>query len=225
MMKPEKRFQVLKKYESMFSVFISWSLKDHEGNCYDQYACKHNNHSRFGKSKHVLVCEEHKEDKQNNDLFEKYKMKFITKSKVEYKDITKNMTLSFYADTYPSRSNEESEESSIFMQQTIVIEGKEMIVDVLTFVVGRANNEFPGPNHNWSLHDGKDVNVSGVCFNKVTTEFPKYNLHEVQKDIIKEYEAKRINWKDLPKLPKFVGGYCRYHAWHNLLEILSIISI
>ena len=27
---------------------------------------------------------------------------------------------------YPSRSNEESEESSIFLQQTILIEGKEM---------------------------------------------------------------------------------------------------
>ena len=53
---------------------------------------------------------------------------------------------------------------------------------------------------------GKDINVSGVCLDKVTTEFPKYNLHEVQKGIIKEYEAKRINRKDLPKLPKFVGG-------------------
>ena len=62
-------------------------------------------------------------------------MRFITKSMVEYKDFTKNMTLLFYADAYPSRSDEESEESSIFMQQTILIEGKEMIVDVLIFVV------------------------------------------------------------------------------------------
>ena len=111
-----------------------------------------------------------------------------------------------------------------------------MIVDVSIFVVekegavdelqklGRANNEVPGPititgvddnkaicqygiyRLRLDLHDGKDINVSGVCLDKVTTEFPKYNLHEVQKDIIKEYEAKRIYWKDLPKLPKFVGG-------------------
>ena len=148
------------------------------------------------------------------------------------------MTLLFYADAYPSRSNEESEESSIFMQQTILIEGKEMnlfydsgcvdlccrkgAVDELQ-KMGRANNEVPGPititgvgdnkaicqygiyRLRLNLHDGKDINVSDVCLDKVTTEFPKYNLHEVQKDIIKEYEAKRINWKDLPKLPKFVG--------------------
>ena len=152
---------------------------------------------------------------------------------------------------YPSRSNEESGESSIFMQQTIVIEGKEMTlfygsgcVEEMTLFydsgcfhlccrkgavdelqkMARANNEVPGPititgvgdnkaicqygiyRLRLNLHDGKDINVSGVCLDKVTTEFPKYKLHEVQKDIIKEYEAKRINWKDLPELPKFVGG-------------------
>ena len=124
---------------------------------------------------------------------------------------------------YPSRSNGESEESSIFMQQTILIEGKEMTlfydsgcfdlrcrkgaVDELQ-KMGRANNEVPGPititgvgdnkaicqygiyRLRLNLHDGKDINVSGVCLDKVTTEFPKYNLDEVQKDIIKEYEAK-----------------------------------
>ena len=30
-------------------------------------------------------------------------MRFITKSKVEYKDLTKNMTLSFYADACISK--------------------------------------------------------------------------------------------------------------------------
>ena len=225
MMKPEKKFQVLKDKNLCFQCLYPGAKKNHEGICHDQYACKHNSHKRFDKSKHVLVCEEHKEDNKNKELFEN-KMRFITKSKVEYKDFTKNMTLLFYADAYPSRSNEESEESSIFMQQTILIEGKEMnlfydsgcvdvsgrkgAVDELQ-KMGRANNEVPGPititgvgdnkaicqygiyRLRLNLHDGKDIKVSGVCLDKVTTEFPKYNLHEVQKDIIKEYEAKRIN--------------------------------
>lgn len=238
-MKPAERFQVLKNKNLCFQCLYPGAKKNHEGNCYDQYACKHSSHKKFSKSKHVLVCEEHKEDEQNKELFEKYKSRFISNSRVEYKDFTKNMTLSFYADAYSGRSNEESKEISIFMLQTILVEGKEMnlfydsgcfdlccrkeAVDKLQ-KMNRANNEVPGPltitgvgdnksicqygiyRLRLNLYNGKDINVSGMCLDKVTSEFPKYNLHEVQKDIIKEYEAKRIDSKNLPKLPKFVGG-------------------
>ena len=63
-MKAEKRFQVLKDNNLCFQCLYSGAKKNHEGNCYDQYACKHNSHKRFGKSKHVLVYEEYKEDKK-----------------------------------------------------------------------------------------------------------------------------------------------------------------
>ena len=94
---------MLKNKNLCFHCLYPGAKKNHEGNCYDQYACKHNSHKRFGKSKHVLICEEHKEDKQNKELFDRYKMRFITKSKVEYKDLTKNMTLLFYADACISK--------------------------------------------------------------------------------------------------------------------------
>ena len=111
-MKPAKRFQVLKNKNLCFQCLYPGAKKNHEGNCYDQYACKHSSHKKFSKSKHVLVCEEHKEDEQNKELFEKYKSRFISNSRVEYKDFTKNMTLSFYADAYSGKNNDEIEHIS-----------------------------------------------------------------------------------------------------------------
>ena len=72
--------------------------------------------------------------------------------------------------------------------------------------MGRANNEVPGPisltgvgdnktvcQHGiykvrLTLHDGKDINISGLCLDKVTADFPKYQLREVQTDIHNEYQ-------------------------------------
>ena len=41
MMKPEKRFQMLKDKNLCFQCLYPGAKKNHEGNCYDQYACKH----------------------------------------------------------------------------------------------------------------------------------------------------------------------------------------
>ena len=58
------------------------------------------------------------------------------------------------------------------------------------------------------MFNGKEANISGICLDKITQEFPKYELQEVGKDIQKEYETGRFNSKNkLPKLPRSVGGY------------------
>ena len=92
--------------------------------CYNQYACKHKSHSRFNKSKHVLVCEEHKDDSDNIKLFNEYKLRFVTNSKTKYKEFSQNMKLSYYTGGYTGKSDNELLESSIYMLQTIKIEGK-----------------------------------------------------------------------------------------------------
>ena len=238
-MKPSERFLELKSKNLCFQCLYPGAKSNHEGACFDQYTCKHSSHKKYSKSKHVLVCDDHKDDVKNKDLFQKYKMRFITKSNVEYRDFTKDMNLSFFSEAYPGKINEEKSESSIFMLQTIQIEGKnfnlfydsgcgdlvsrKQAVDQLERM-GRANNEVLGPiiltgvGDNKSvcqhgiykvrlpLHDGRDVNISGLCLDKVTSEFPTYNLQQVQKDIHKAYQRNKMHKKTLPKLPNAVGG-------------------
>ena len=90
--------------------------------------------------------------------------------------------------------------------------------------MGRANNEVPGSisltgvgdsktvcQHGiykvrLTLHDGKDINISGLCLDKVTTDFPKYQLREVQTDIHNEYQKRGLEAAKLPRLPVSVGG-------------------
>ena len=54
------------------------------------------------------------------------------------------------------------------------------------------------------LHDGSNVTLSGVCLPRITSEFPKYDLQEVETDL--KSWAEEIGIVDLPKLPTSVGG-------------------
>ena len=99
--------------------------KNHNGPCVDQYACKHPSHQRYNKSKHVMVCEDHKDEDANKKLFEKYKTRFITNSKVPYKDFTINCQLSFFAQAYATGIVQKKEdEAAVFMLQTVLVTSK-----------------------------------------------------------------------------------------------------
>ena len=57
------------------------------------------------------------------------------------------------------------------------------------------------------LFDGRDAVVSGICLDRVTSEFPIYLLKgAVEEDIHKSYRLKGLNIEDLPSLPRRVGG-------------------
>ena len=56
------------------------------------------------------------------------------------------------------------------------------------------------------LHDGENINLSGICLDKITSEFPLYPLNEVESDIREIYASAGGSVRDLPKLPKCVGG-------------------
>ena len=238
-MTPRERFQELMNKDLCFQCLYPGAKKGHDGTCFNQFTCKHSSHTKYNKAKHVLVCHEHANEPQNRELFEKYMKKFISNSRVEYKQFTKNMKLSFYSDTYVANVEDESIENSIFMLQTIQVEGKSFnvfydtgcgdlvarkgAVDELA-KIKRATNIVPGPivltgvGDNKSvcdhgaykirlpLHNGNDVNMSGLCLDKVTSQFPTYHLNEVENDIHKEYQKCGNNPRRLPKLPKSVGG-------------------
>ena len=55
-------------------------------------------------------------------------------------------------------------------------------------------------------HDGNDCNISGLCLDTVTAEFPKYDIPMVERGIHSAYLTTRQNPKNLPKLPSHVGG-------------------
>ena len=250
-----ERFQELKNKDLCFQCLYPGKKNNHEGTCFNQYACKHGSHRRFNKSKHVLVCEEHKDEAENKELFEKYKKRFVTNSKIAYKDFTKNIT--FYADAYVEdvvdSETETVKDRTIFMLQTILVEGVKLnlffdsgcgdlvsrkeAADKLE-VLGRASNIKPGPllitgvgdkksvckhgvySVTLPLHNGRNVEMNGLCMEVVTSEFPTYQLKDVERDIHKEYRKKGKDPSQLPKLPVSVGGAtdlligCQYLKYH-----------
>ena len=56
------------------------------------------------------------------------------------------------------------------------------------------------------LHDGTEVEMEGICLDKVTGNFPSYPLDEVEKDLHQAYEAADGDVDDLPRLYSEVGG-------------------
>ena len=56
------------------------------------------------------------------------------------------------------------------------------------------------------LHNGKDINMSGICLDKITSDFPIYPLTEVENDIHRAYATAGKNPRTLPKLLHSVGG-------------------
>ena len=102
---------------------------------------------------------------------------------------------------------------------------KKSAIDVL-LTLGRAKLEIPGPitlsgvgDHKsvceygiysirLPLRNGHDAIFSGVCLDRVTTEFPKYVLTEVEKDVQKSCKKQggESLLKTIPKLSNEVGG-------------------
>ena len=50
--------------------------KHKSGTCFCKFACKHPSHSKFPRSKHVLLCDEHKDDQKNKYLLESVRKTF-----------------------------------------------------------------------------------------------------------------------------------------------------
>ena len=55
------------------------------------------------------------------------------------------------------------------------------------------------------LHNGKNVELNGICLDKLTSTFPEIPLLAAEEDIQKDAVLAKIT-KPLPKLPKSVGG-------------------
>ena len=56
------------------------------------------------------------------------------------------------------------------------------------------------------LHNDKDINLCGICLDKVTGTFPSYPLIEIEREIQREFTVSGGNPNTLPRLPNCVGG-------------------
>ena len=85
------------------------------------------------------------------------------------------------------------------------------------------------------MHDGDEIQLSGVCLEQVTSIFPKYPIQgKVEDDIHKAYQLEGGDPDRLPKLPRSVGGtdvdfiigikYLRYHP-AKVFELPSGLTI
>ena len=54
--------------------------------------------------------------------------------------------------------------------------------------------------------DGKEATFSGLCLDKITSEFPRIPLEGMENEVHAAFVEQGGDVNDLPKLPKFVGG-------------------
>ena len=238
---PRERLLELKKKGLCFQCLTPGLKLDHKGICFDKYKCPDASHGQFKSGLHVLICEHHKNNKENLDLLESYKKRYIDSSKIPHRDYTKNISISFHADAESNsyRVQGEELEMAIYMLQTIELNGKNLNLfydtgcgdmvcrkEAVDWLIKqkRAKNILDKPiilsgvgdkksicEHGkyqvtLPLANGKNINLSGICLDKITGTFPPYPLSEVETDIRQAFAVSGGDPSTLPKLPKFVGG-------------------
>ena len=197
-MSPAERFKLLKEKglcHQCLSPGAPLDTAKHRADCFSKFCCKHSSHDKHVKKKHVLVCEEHKDE--NKDLLEEYKKKCILslKEKDRLPDFAKNLSfhqLTVYHAEEPAPQVEVStngvdhfdqpdiKDKGIYILQTIEIDGEvfELFYDngcgdltmtiaaiELLIRLGRARLLYPGP-----------VDLVGVCEQTSTSQHGIYQI-------------------------------------------------
>ena len=218
-MTTKEKFEEIKRKRFCFQCLTPGMKLNHPGFCFDKFKCPHESHQRNDRGVHVMICDKHKGNPENVELFEKYKTKYITNASNPLPDYSRNMVL--HTHCYRADTADE-EEVAIYMFQTIKQEGRNLnlfydtgcrdsvsqktTVDFLKGK-GRAIQEKKGPlplygvgdkksicphgryQITLTLADGSDAKISGICLDKITTTFPKFPLKEVENEFQQAFEA------------------------------------
>ncbi len=253
---PKDRRMELQDKKFCFSCLSPGVIHTDEHTCPQKYVCPHDSHSTHKKGLHVLVCQVHMNDQANIELLDKYKNNFIFKRSKDFRNFTKELSLTYFSGGNTSHANKtksntaemyknarpDVKDSAIYMFQSINVDGeilniffdngggkiivKKSALEILK-KLGRASCPDPGPSKMFGvggvetacedgvydislpLKDGTNALFNGVCMETVTTDFPRYPLGAVEKDIHKECHhlggQELVN--RLPKLSDEVGGH------------------
>ena len=203
--------------------------KHKHGQCQRDFTCKHPSHHQYAIKHHVLVCEEHKSTKENEDLLAQFKSRFIIKNQ-SLPDFTRGIQLSFFATSGETCDDE----VGIYLLQDIIINNQVFTVfyddGCSDFVIRKAAVDKMGSyatkvddgplnisgiggastisDHgiyrvNIPLADGQLASMKGACLDKLTQTLPTYQLGEAESTIRNAFHGDK---RYLPKLPKSIGG-------------------
>eukprot|EP00111_Clytia_hemisphaerica_P018498 TCONS_00054742-protein len=125
-MSPRQRFKHLSSNNLCFQCLFPGALantgRHRDGRCQHDFVCPHESHDQYPIKKHVLVCEEHKTNPQNEQLLNDFKARFIRNPNLP--DCAKNIQLVHHVDIQPgdyhANANNQSE-IAIYMLQQISI--------------------------------------------------------------------------------------------------------
>ena len=233
---PANRLSLLKNkgycFQCLFPGAATASGKHKDGKCQHDFVCPNASHRKYQVRKHVLVCEEHKEEPANINLLEKFKERFFRSPNLP--SFTKNISLSFHSATY--QSNDQDGKRGIYMLQEVVVNQNKLLIfydsGCSDFVVSQKAVNLLGPNAikesstpvilggvgnsftkstlgryvvNIPLSNGQTASLTGPCIPQITSTFPTFSLGEAEKDINKSYFNSGGS-KHLPKLPSSIGG-------------------
>ena len=136
-MTPKQRFKLLFDKGFCYQCLSPGATVEHGKHktalCYNKFVCKHKAHFKYPRKKHVLLCEDHKNDTENSGLLEKYKKENIDSIKTPLADFTKQIKLSFHCNktSHACKSNMDEQfdgsevmDSSVYILQTIQIKDR-----------------------------------------------------------------------------------------------------
>ena len=131
-----QRFAELKKKgfctQCLFPGAYATSGKHVEGKCQSTYICRHDSHKNFTVKKHILVCEEHKDEEDNKAILEEYRARCIDrKCNKDLPEYAKTIQLSHFCahPTFATLSpGEEDEGDGIYMFQEITVNGERFTI-------------------------------------------------------------------------------------------------
>ena len=134
--KPSERFDLVKKYKGCFQCLGEYSGKDHKNNCNNTYSCPHADHQRYDIRNHVAICQRHCDERENKDLFERFK-KEVMKTATWANDVKLSFFSSTAALSYQTRSesvngdhenhpdvDKEITDEAMFLLQVVEIDGE-----------------------------------------------------------------------------------------------------
>ena len=121
---PADRLSMLKKkgycIQCLFPGANTSIGRHKDGKCQREFTCPHQSHLKYPVRKHVLVCEEHKDDKENQDLLENYKQRCMKNANLP--DFARNISISFHAAfncKTPSCEEDSVNDKGIYLLQNI----------------------------------------------------------------------------------------------------------
>lgn len=126
---PADRLSLLKEkgycFQCLFPGADATTPKHKEGRCQRDYTCQHSSHEKYPNRKHVLVCNEHKDEQCNKELLATYKQRCIRNSNLPL--FSRNISLTFHVhESFKTRqySNDATttDERGIYLLQTICID-------------------------------------------------------------------------------------------------------